>query len=96
VIKLLDEIGFDAVDAGSLDESWRFERAKPAYCIPLDKEAEGCLGGGSSAGRIARGIVAPLTSPQPAGSREGLGGRAQMRQLGSGVCAGSDVGVVIG
>jgi predicted dinucleotide-binding enzyme len=38
VIKLLDEIGFDAVDAGSLDESWRFERAKPAYCVPLDKE----------------------------------------------------------
>lgn len=37
VIKLLDEIGFDAVDAGSLDESWRFERAKPAYCIPFDK-----------------------------------------------------------
>ncbi|WP_237881553.1 NADPH-dependent F420 reductase [Pseudomonas sp. PGPR40] len=38
VIKLLDEIGFDAVDAGSLDESWRLERAKPAYCVPLDKE----------------------------------------------------------
>ncbi|MFJ3485424.1 NADPH-dependent F420 reductase [Pseudomonas sp. NPDC090202] len=38
VIKLLDEIGFDAVDAGTLDESWRFERAKPAYCIPLDKQ----------------------------------------------------------
>lgn len=38
VIKLLDEIGFDSADAGSLDESWRFERAKPAYCIPLDKE----------------------------------------------------------
>ncbi|MBT2373290.1 NADPH-dependent F420 reductase [Pseudomonas fluorescens] len=37
VITLLDEIGFDAVDAGGLDESWRFERAKPAYCIPLDK-----------------------------------------------------------
>lgn len=38
VITLLDEIGFDAADAGSLDESWRFERAKPAYCKPLDKE----------------------------------------------------------
>jgi predicted dinucleotide-binding enzyme len=38
VITLLDEIGFDSIDAGSLDESWRFERAKPAYCIPLDKE----------------------------------------------------------
>jgi len=38
VIALLDEIGFDAVDAGELDESWRFERAKPAYCVALDKE----------------------------------------------------------
>lgn len=38
VITLLDEIGFDAADAGSLDESWRFERAKPAYCKPLYKE----------------------------------------------------------
>ena len=37
VITLLDELGFDAVDAGGLDESWRFERAKPAYCIPLDQ-----------------------------------------------------------
>ncbi|WEX17526.1 NADPH-dependent F420 reductase [Pseudomonas sp. G11] len=37
VIGLLDELGFDAVDAGNLDESWRFERAKPAYCVPLDK-----------------------------------------------------------
>jgi predicted dinucleotide-binding enzyme len=37
-IKLLDDLGFDSVDTGSLDESWRFERAKPAYCIPLDKE----------------------------------------------------------
>jgi predicted dinucleotide-binding enzyme len=38
VIALLDEFGFDAVDAGGLDESWRFERAKPAYCVALDKE----------------------------------------------------------
>lgn len=37
VITLLDELGFDAVDAGALDESWRFERAKPAYCVPLDQ-----------------------------------------------------------
>ncbi len=38
-IQLVDEVGFDAVDAGNLDESWRFERAKPAYCIPLNREA---------------------------------------------------------
>jgi len=37
IMTLLDEIGFDPVDAGSLDDSWRFERAKPAYCIPFDK-----------------------------------------------------------
>ncbi|MFT0476007.1 NADPH-dependent F420 reductase [Pseudomonas antarctica] len=37
VITLLDQLGFDAVDAGGLDESWRFERAKPAYCVPLDQ-----------------------------------------------------------
>lgn len=33
---LLDQFGYDTVDAGPLSEGWRFERAKPAYCIPLD------------------------------------------------------------
>jgi predicted dinucleotide-binding enzyme len=36
VIDLLDQFGFDSVDAGGLADSWRFERAKPAYCIPFD------------------------------------------------------------
>ena len=31
VTTLLDEFGFDAVDAGSLADSWRFERDRPAY-----------------------------------------------------------------
>jgi predicted dinucleotide-binding enzyme len=39
VAALLDRYGFDAVDAGTLAESWRFERAKPAYCRPLDRLA---------------------------------------------------------
>lgn len=26
-----------ALDARALDQSWRFECAKPAYCIPLDR-----------------------------------------------------------
>ena len=38
VAGLLDEFGYDAVDAGRLTDSWRFERAKPAYCIPLDAD----------------------------------------------------------
>lgn len=36
VSALVDEFGFDPVDAGTLAESWRFERAMPAYCVPLD------------------------------------------------------------
>lgn len=36
---LLDDLGFDAVDAGPLAEGWRFERAMPVYCIPLGADA---------------------------------------------------------
>jgi predicted dinucleotide-binding enzyme len=36
VTGLIDAFGFDVVDAGPLSEGWRFQRAKPAYCIPLD------------------------------------------------------------
>ena len=39
VSELMDQCGFDAVDAGALSEGWRFERAKPAYCIRLDRAA---------------------------------------------------------
>ncbi len=34
---LLKEFGFTPVDAGKLAEGWRFERDKPAYCVPLDE-----------------------------------------------------------
>ncbi|REE19045.1 hypothetical protein B0G71_2117 [Paraburkholderia sp. BL27I4N3] len=37
VSELLDQFGFDPVDAGALADSWRFERAKPVYCIALDR-----------------------------------------------------------
>ena len=36
VAELINQFGFDPLDAGTLDESWRFERAMPAYCIALD------------------------------------------------------------
>lgn len=35
-IEFLDQIGYDAVDAGALVEGWRFERRRPVYCVPLD------------------------------------------------------------
>lgn len=38
VSALIDSFGFDTVDAGPLPEGWRFQRAKPAYCVRLDTE----------------------------------------------------------
>jgi hypothetical protein len=46
-----EQIGFDVVRTGSLADSWRFERAKPAYCIPLDRE--GLIAGLAAAERDA-------------------------------------------
>ncbi|MNY38025.1 hypothetical protein D3C86_1726200 [compost metagenome] len=37
-MKLIDEIGFDAIDGGLLSESWRQQPGEPAYCQDLDKE----------------------------------------------------------
>src|SRR2546423_9480344 len=39
VLKFVDELGFDAVDAGGLDESWRQQPGTPVYAA--DFEAEG-------------------------------------------------------
>jgi predicted dinucleotide-binding enzyme len=36
IIRLLDELGFDGVDAGSLDESWRQQPGTPVYGADLD------------------------------------------------------------
>lgn len=39
VTALQDTFGYDTVDAGPLAEGWRFQRAMPAYCVPLDADA---------------------------------------------------------
>jgi predicted dinucleotide-binding enzyme len=36
VAALLDELGYDTVDAGPLVEGRRFQKNTPAYCIPMD------------------------------------------------------------
>jgi 8-hydroxy-5-deazaflavin:NADPH oxidoreductase len=36
VMKLVDEIGFDPVDAGEIDDSWRQQPATPVYTADLD------------------------------------------------------------
>lgn len=39
MLRLVDELGFDPVDAGGLDESWRQQPGTPAYCQDLDAGA---------------------------------------------------------
>jgi hypothetical protein len=36
VLKLVDELGFDGVDAGGLDDSWRQQPATPVYAADFD------------------------------------------------------------
>ncbi len=38
VIRIIDRLGFDGVDAGPLGESWRIEPGTPVYGPPLDRE----------------------------------------------------------
>ena len=38
VAKLIDDLGFDALDIGPLSESWRQQPGTPAYCTDLDLE----------------------------------------------------------
>lgn len=38
VLKLIDDIGFDAIDAGSLADSWRQQPGEASYCRDLSKE----------------------------------------------------------
>jgi predicted dinucleotide-binding enzyme len=49
VLELVDELGFDPVDAGGLDESWRQQPATPVYATDLD--AEGVRGALKKASR---------------------------------------------
>jgi predicted dinucleotide-binding enzyme len=39
VAGIVRDAGFDPVVSGSLAQSWRFERARPVYCRPLDPAA---------------------------------------------------------
>jgi 8-hydroxy-5-deazaflavin:NADPH oxidoreductase len=38
VMRLVDQLGFDAVDAGGLDESWRQQPGTPVYAADFDAE----------------------------------------------------------
>ena len=39
LLRLVDDLGFDPVDAGDLDDSWRQQTGTPAYCRDLEAAA---------------------------------------------------------
>src|SRR5256714_10370819 len=39
VLRLVDDLGFDSVDGGGLDDSWRQQPGTPAYCKDLEAAA---------------------------------------------------------
>lgn len=39
VAEIVRDTGLEPVYAGTLNESWKFERARPAYCRPMDADA---------------------------------------------------------
>jgi 8-hydroxy-5-deazaflavin:NADPH oxidoreductase len=42
VIGLVDALGFDGIDAGTLDESWRQQPGTPVYCTDYDADGVRC------------------------------------------------------
>jgi len=67
VARLIDELGFDAIDAGTLEESWRQQPGTPVY--GTDHDAEGVRVALASASPSA-----PRTSG-PDGSEAGISRR---------------------
>jgi 8-hydroxy-5-deazaflavin:NADPH oxidoreductase len=53
VLRLVEELGFDAIDAGGIDESWRQQPGTPVYGTDLD------------AGGVKRGLAAASSERKP-------------------------------
>ena len=65
VTAFLDTIGYDAVDGGTLADSWRFERDMPAYALPYfgPMTGGGIPDGAPAPAEKLRGLLAAATRP---------------------------------
>jgi hypothetical protein len=52
-MRLVEDLGFDAIDAGSLDESWRQQPGTPAYAHDFDAARLKAALGAAERSRIA-------------------------------------------
>jgi class 3 adenylate cyclase len=63
VLKLVDELGFDGVDAGGLDESWRQQPGTPVYTKDFGLEKIKTIGDGyMAAGGLLQEVKDPIGS----------------------------------
>lgn len=53
VLRLVDELGFDPVDGGDLDNSWRQQPGTPAYCRDLEAATLRCALAEADRNRVA-------------------------------------------
>ena len=53
VLGLIDALGFDGIDAGTLADSWRQQPGTPAYCRDLDADGLKAALAQADAGQIA-------------------------------------------
>jgi predicted dinucleotide-binding enzyme len=74
VLKLIDELGFDGVDAGTLDESWKQQPGTPVYGTDFD--AEGVRRALAEAKPERQPGFRAATAPQPAAPRTTSSGDA--------------------
>ncbi|RYZ66729.1 MAG: hypothetical protein EOP08_04310 [Proteobacteria bacterium] len=54
VLTLVDQVGFDGLDGGSLEESWRQQPGTPVYCTDYDTAGVRKALGGAVRERAAR------------------------------------------
>jgi predicted dinucleotide-binding enzyme len=74
VLRLVEELGFDPVDAGGLDESWRQQAGAPAYCRDLDAAA---LRGALAEAELSR--IADYREREEARIRQSMSDQAAQR-----------------
>lgn len=75
VLRLVDDLGFDPVDGGDLDNSWRQQPGTPAYCRDLEAGALRCALAEADRRRIAEYRAereAHIKTLVAAGTAEGL------------------------
>jgi hypothetical protein len=97
-MQLVDDTGFEPIDAGVLAESWRQQPGTPAYCTELSQEdlGPGALGGWKGQGTSSASLTVPshdsysVCAGRP---RRGIGKHGHVAAMNSPRCDGGQDGV---